>query len=202
MSKICSVICGSPEGKLNGRPEGLVICADHGYDIALAAGVVPDIVVGDFDSASHRPPEDIRVIQVDPVKDDTDTILACETAIKEGCDEIRLYCATGGRPDHSIANIQTLEYLRVRGVYGVIVGDSFRIYLVHEREVVIPAFRGYVSVFSYGETCMVSEYGMKYNIVRYRLDNAMPLGVSNEVAESEGRIIVHGGTALVVECRS
>ena len=87
-------------------------------------------------------------------------------------------------------------------MHGVIIGDSFRIYLVHEREVVIPAFRGYVSVFSYGETCMVSEYGMKYNIVRYRLDNAMPLGVSNEVAESEGRIIVHGGTALVVEYRS
>lgn len=130
---------------------------------------------------------------------DTDTILACDTAIEEGCDEIRLYCATGGRPDHTIANIQTLEYLRVRGVHGIIIGDRFRMYLVHEREEVIPAFSGYVSVFSYGETCMVSEYGMKYNLVRYRLDNAFPLGVSNEVAESEGHIIVHGGTALVVE---
>ena len=179
MSRICSVICGSPEGNLIGCPEGLIICADRGYDIAAAAGVTPDIVVGDFDS--------------------TDTILACDTAIEEGCDEIRLYCATGGRPDHTIANIQTLEYLRVRGVHGIIIGDRFRMYLVHEREEVIPAFSGYVSVFSYGETCMLSEYGMKYNLVRYRLDNAFPLGVSNEVAESEGHIIVHGGTALVVE---
>lgn len=199
MSRICSVICGSPEGNLIGRPEGLIICADRGYDIAAAAGVTPDIVVGDFDSSERPVPEGIRVIRVDPVKDDTDTILACDTAIEEGCDEIRLYCATGGRPDHTIANIQTLEYLRVRGVHGIIIGDRFRMYLVHEREEVIPAFSGYVSVFSYGETCMVSEYGMKYNLVRYRLDNAFPLGVSNEVAENEGHIIVHGGTALVVE---
>lgn len=200
VSRICSIICGSPEGKLHERPEGLIICADRGYDIARKAGVVPDIIVGDFDSSGIIPPEDIRVIRVNPVKDDTDTILACDTAIDEGCDEIRMYCALGGRPDHTIANIQTLEYLRTRGVNGIIVGEKSKIYLVHEREVVIPAFRGYVSVFSYGETCTVSEFGMKYQIIRYRLDNAYPLGVSNEVAEDEGHIIVHGGTALIVEC--
>lgn len=201
MSKICSIICGSPEGELTERPEGLVICADRGYDIALAAGVTPDIVVGDFDSSESTPPQNIRTIRVKPEKDDTDTILACDTALEEGCDEIRLYCATGGRPDHTIANIQTLEYLRKRGAEGVIIGGRFRIYLLHESEVTIPKFSGYVSVFSYGETCIVSEYGMKYGIVRYRLDNAYPLGVSNEVADKEGRIIVHGGTALIVVYR-
>ncbi len=202
MAKICSIICGSPEGKLAERPEGLIICADRGYDIASEAGIVPDIIVGDFDSSERTPPENIRVIRAMPEKDDTDTILACNTALEEGCDEIRLYCADGGRPDHTVANIQTLEYLRVRGAYGVIIGEKFRMYLLHEREAVIPAFNGYVSVFSYGETCMVSEYGMKYGLVRYRLDNAYPLGVSNEVAGDEGRIIVHGGTALVVEYRN
>lgn len=201
MPKVCSIICGSPEGALPEKPEGLIICADRGLDHALAAGIVPDIAVGDFDSASQLPPPGVRVIRAEPEKDDTDTILACETAISEGCDEIRLYCAMGGRIDHTIANIQTLELLRKRGVNAVMISESARIYLVHEREAVIPAFRGYVSVFSYGETCIVSEYGMKYGIVRYRLDNAYPLGVSNEVAEKEGRIIVHGGTALVIECR-
>ena len=201
MPKVCSIICGSPESTLPEKPEGLIICADRGLDHALAAGIVPDIAVGDFDSASQLPPPGVRVIRAEPEKDDTDTILACETAISEGCDEIRLYCAMGGRIDHTFANIQTLELLRKRGVNATMISESARIYLVHEREAVIPAFRGYVSVFSYGETCIVSEYGMKYGIVRYRLDNAYPLGVSNEVAEKEGRIIVHGGTALVIECR-
>lgn len=201
MPKVCSIICGSPEGTLPEKPEGLIICADRGLDHALAAGIVPDIAVGDFDSASQLPPPGVRVIRAETEKDDTDTILACETAISEGCDEIRLYCAMGGRIDHTFANIQTLELLRKRGVNATMISELARIYLVHEREAVIPAFRGYVSVFSYGETCIVSEYGMKYGIVRYRLDNAYPLGVSNEVAEKEGRIIVHGGTALVIECR-
>ena len=153
---------------------------------ALAAGLTPDMIVGDFDSANSKPPEGIPVVRTIPEKDDTDTILACEAAIEEGCDEIRLYCALGGRTDHTIANIQTMEMMRQRGVNVTIVGNGERIYLVHEREAEIPRFRGYVSVFSYGETCIVSEYGMKYGLVRYRLDNAYPLGVSNEVADEVG----------------
>lgn len=199
MSKVCSIICGSPECDLPDDPEGLIICADKGLDHALARGLTPDIVVGDFDSAVTKPPEGVRVVRTIPEKDDTDTILACETAIEAGCDEIRLYCALGGRTDHTIANIQTMEMMRQRGVNVTIISSSERIYLVHEREAAIPKFHGYVSVFSYGETCIVSEYGMKYVLVRYRLDNAYPLGVSNEVAEDIGRIIVHGGTALVIE---
>lgn len=199
MSKICSIICGAPSGALPEKPEGLIICADRGLDHALAAGLVPDIVVGDFDSADSQPPEGVRVVRTVPEKDDTDTILACEVAIDEGCDEIRLYCALGGRTDHTIANIQTMEMMRRRGVNVTIVGEGERIYLAHEREVAIPKFRGYVSVFSYGEDCTVSEYGMKYGLVRYRLDNSYPLGVSNEVAEDVGRIIVHAGTALIIE---
>lgn len=199
MSKKCSIICGAPSGALPEKPEGLIICADRGLDHALAAGLVPDIVVGDFDSADSQPPEGVRVVRTVPEKDDTDTILACEVAIDEGCDEIRLYCALGGRTDHTIANIQTMEMMRRRGVNVTIVGEGERIYLAHEREVAIPKFHGYVSVFSYGEDCTVSEYGMKYGLVRYRLDNSYPLGVSNEVAEDVGRIIVHAGTALIVE---
>ena len=199
MSKICSIICGAPDGSLPEKPEGLIICADKGLDHALAAGLTPDMIVGDFDSANSKPPEGIPVVRTIPEKDDTDTILACEAAIEEGCDEIRLYCALGGRTDHTIANIQTMEMMRQRGVNVTIVGNGERIYLVQEREAEIPRFRGYVSVFSYGETCIVSEYGMKYGLVRYRLDNAYPLGVSNEVADEVGRVIVHGGTALVIE---
>lgn len=199
MSKICSIICGAPSGALPEKPEGLIICADRGLDHALAARLVPDIVVGDFDSADSQPPEGVRVVRTVPEKDDTDTILACEVAIDEGCDEIRLYCALGGRTDHTIANIQTMEMMRRRGVNVTIVGEGERIYLAHEREAAIPKFRGYVSVFSYGEDCTVSEYGMKYGLVRYRLDNSYPLGVSNEVAEDVGRIIVHAGTALIIE---
>lgn len=199
MSRVCSIICGAPEVFLPDKPEGLIICADKGLDHALAAGITPDIAVGDFDSAGCVPPEGVRVLRAEPEKDDTDTILACKMAIAEGCDEIRLYCALGGRTDHTFANIQTLEYLRRRGVNGMIISRRERICLVHEREISIPKFSGYVSVFSFGETCMVSEFGMKYEIIRYRLDNGYPLGVSNEVSEAVGRIIVHGGTALIIE---
>lgn len=201
MAGICSIICGSPECVIPEKPEGLIVCADHGLDHAIAAGITPDIVVGDLDSVKSELPAGVKVIRTPAEKDDTDAILACKTAIANGCDEIRLYCALGGRVDHTIANIQTLEFLRRKGVKGIIISESTRIRIARECDVVIPKFKGYVSVFAYGETCTVSEYGMKYGLVRYRLDNAYPLGVSNEVSDDEGRIIVHGGTALIIEQR-
>lgn len=199
MAGICTIICGSPECVIPEKPEGLIICADHGLDHAMAAGIKPDIVVGDLDSVKCSPPDGVKVIRTPAEKDDTDTILACETAIENGCDEIRLYCALGGRLDHTIANIQTLEFLRRRGVRGMIIGESSRIRIARESKVTIPKFKGYVSVFAYGETCTVSEYGMKYGLIRYRLDNSYPLGVSNEVCDDEGQVLVHGGTALIIE---
>ena len=48
MSKICSIICGAPDGSLPEKPEGLIICADKGLDHALAAGLTPDMIVGDL----------------------------------------------------------------------------------------------------------------------------------------------------------
>ncbi len=37
------------------RPDALVIAADSGYDHAVAAGLHPDVLVGDLDSISRRP---------------------------------------------------------------------------------------------------------------------------------------------------
>ena len=76
MSKICSIICGAPAGSHPEKPERLIICADKGLAHALAAGLTPDMIVGDFDSANSKPPEGIPVVRTIPEKDDTDTILA------------------------------------------------------------------------------------------------------------------------------
>lgn len=200
-NKICSVICGAPDGRIDrSLIEGLIICADKGLEHATAAGIVPDIVVGDFDSSTAAVPEGIECIRVSPIKDDTDAMLAANTAIERGCTEIRFFCALGGRFDHTFANIQMLEHLHKRGVRAVLYGGDEKISLLHQGDSVkIPRYEGFVSLFAYYETSTVSEFGMKYPLVRYRLDNAFPLGVSNEVADPEGEIIVHSGAVILCE---
>ena len=122
-NNICSIICGSPDSRLDSSlVEGLVICADSGLDNALKAGIKPNIVVGDFDSCTAQIPDDAEIIRVSPIKDDTDTILAADIAIERGCSELRFFCATGGRFDHTYANVQMLEYLHNKGVSAVLYG--------------------------------------------------------------------------------
>lgn len=79
---------------------------------AARAGITPDLLLGDFDSMDQ--PADFDHVRRVPVeKDDTDTMLAVKTGLEQGCGEFYIYGGTGGRRlDHTLANLQTLLYLR------------------------------------------------------------------------------------------
>ncbi|MDE7362866.1 MAG: thiamine diphosphokinase [Oscillospiraceae bacterium] len=198
--KIGSIICGAPCKRLQKELiEGFVIAADRGLDIALEAGITPDLVVGDFDSARSAVPEGVECIKVSSVKDDTDAMLAADFALKYGCSELRFFCALGGRIDHTIANIQMLYHFKIRGVRAELLGDNTRLFLATDETVTIPRFDGYLSAFSFDKAAVVTEKGVKYPLTNHPLTNDMPIGVSNEITADCAEIIVHSGTLLVLE---
>lgn len=88
-------------------PRSFVIAADSGLARAEAAGIVPDLIVGDMDSLSDLgmldkyPEEKIRRCPRD--KDRTDTELALDLMRERGVDEIVLFGGGGGRFDHFFA---------------------------------------------------------------------------------------------------
>ena len=61
----------------------LYVCADAGVKLAQALGVVPDWIVGDFDSLGSVP-EGENVEPFSPMKDDTDILLAAKYALAGG----------------------------------------------------------------------------------------------------------------------
>ena len=109
-------------------PDDYVIAADAGYLACLVAGVTPDLLLGDFDSL-ERPkdfPNDIRTAPIE--KDDTDTMLAVRAGLENGCDTFYFYGATGGkRLDHTIANFQTLLWLRQQGADRAYMDDAWNV---------------------------------------------------------------------------
>ncbi len=200
--KICSIICGAPtKGLKKELVQGFVIAADRGLDIALEAGITPDLVVGDFDSAKSAVPQGVECIKVSPVKDDTDAMLAADFALKYGCNELRFFCALGGRTDHTVANIQMLYHFKIRRIGGALFGDETTLYLLANESLTIPKFDGYLSVFAFDKNAVVTEKGVKYPITNHPLTNDMPIGVSNEIVDDNAEITVHSGTALVLEVR-
>ncbi|MCM1164690.1 MAG: thiamine diphosphokinase [Lachnospiraceae bacterium] len=199
-NKICSIICGAPNNGLQKElVQGCVIAADRGLDVALAAGITPDLVVGDFDSAESEVPSGVECVRVSPVKDDTDAMLAADFALKRGCKRLLFFCALGGRIDHTIANIQMLYHLKMRGVEGVLFGDDARLFLLSDESAEIPRYDGYLSVFAYDKAAVVTESGVKYPVTKHPLTNDMPIGVSNEITAEKAVVTVHSGTALVLE---
>ncbi len=202
--KICSIICGAPCENLREKlptelVEGLIIAADRGLDHCLKAGITPEYAVGDFDSARGPVPEGVERIVAPVEKDDTDTALAVNIGIEHGCEEFRLFCSLGGRLDHTFACLQTLYGLRKAGKRGALYGDECEAVFALDETVRIPRFRGYLSVFAFEGSPVVSISGAKYCIEDYVLRNTYPIGVSNLVTENFAEISAKNGAVLIIK---
>lgn len=94
-------------------PEGaFVVAADGGLDHVRALGLVPDVVVGDFDSVrgglEAGGASGARTITLPPLKDDPDMLSALKVGWAAGCRIFHIYGGLGGRLDHTLANVNLL----------------------------------------------------------------------------------------------
>lgn len=182
--------------------EHYIICADAGFETALEYSIIPDLIVGDFDSATKPIPNGIKVIELPEKKDVTDTMYAAMTGVKLGfSDFVFIGCLGGKRFDHSIANLEVLEYLSNHVARGTIAQEETRIVLVKSSRLkIVDSVGSTLSVFPYnGSDCTVSYKGLEYPLNFHRLSVAGNImGVSNSVVANPAYIDVHTGTALVI----
>lgn len=182
------------------RPGDLQIAADAGLRLCRQLGRTPDLVLGDFDSmdVSEAPADALRV----PVeKDDTDTGLALREGLRRGCREFFIYGGTGGRRlDHTLANLQSLAFLRENGARGWLYDRDF-VYTVIKNETLTLRREvewGLVSLFALGDRARgVTLTGLQYPLDHAELTCAFPLGVSNHFAEERAAVTVEDGLLLV-----
>ena len=182
------------------QKEDFVIAADAGYRICQQLGIVPDLLLGDFDSMEQ--PEEFPDVHRSPVeKDDTDTMLAVKTALEHGCDTIYIYGGTGGkRLDHTLANLQTLWYIRRNGARGYLYDDDF-IWTVLENEsftIERTVEWGLFSAFCLGDRAEgIDESGFQYSLKDAVLTADFPLGVSNHIMEPTATVTVRNGALII-----
>lgn len=193
-----------------GRQPSALIAADSGMDFCYRNGIKPDVIVGDFDSADSealaafegRP--DIRMIRLNPVKDDTDTESAVRLAIKMGAEEITLLGGTGSRLDHVLGNIELLGIGLQAGVPMMLLDSHNRVRMIDAGITLERAeqFGDYVSLIPYSaQVEHLYLKGFKYPLTDYCLEGFCSLGVSNEIVAERGEITFDGGILLVIESR-
>ncbi len=210
MSK-CILICAGDltVGSIPISEGDFVIAVDGGLMYCESLGVEPDLIVGDFDSITDsfvgaleeiekRSPE--KVVRLNTMKDDTDTMAALKIGIERGFEVFYMYGCGGGRLEHTIANIQSLIYLKDRDLKGYIMeGEGMTFVMRNESVSFKETMEGYVSLFALDPVIKgVTEKGLKYTLEKAELSYGFPLGVSNEFIGVQSEIAVDSGTALVV----
>ena len=202
MSEFCLIISGAPECyfPVSFTKADFVIACDAGYIHAQRADIVPDVIIGDFDSYLGDLPGGVEIIRTKPEKDDTDTMMALKLAIRRGYRRIMLVGALGGRIDHMLANISLIAFAATKGADLQIVDGHHQIFAVRDGKRRVPrsSWRN-LSVFAFDTECTgVTLKGVKYLLEGAVLTNTFALGVSNEFTEDIAEISVESGILIVV----
>ncbi len=189
-------------------PDAVVYAVDGGLTVADAAGIVPDYLVGDFDTAKAALVDRYEgccvTIRHKPEKDATDTELAIDEALERGADCILLLGATGSRMDHTMANIHMLYRVLQMGKKARILNENNRISL-HKESFFLKRdelFGNYISFLPFfGEVTGVTLKGFKYPLSGKTLTAGISLGISNEGKEETMEVSFLSGYLLMIEAR-
>jgi thiamine pyrophosphokinase len=182
-----------------------VIAADSGLDHALAAGLEPELLVGDLDSVSpaglewareHRIP-----VQQHPAdKDCTDTELALVAAAVLRPHRITVVGGVGDRLDHLLGTLLALGHDALDGIETqAIVGTTVAIVVRPGAAVALPVEPG--ATFSvlalHGPATGVTLTGSRWPLTHADLSPTTALGLSN-IAEDSPMLTVTSGLVTAV----
>lgn len=191
------------------RDASQVVCADGGASAALAAGITPTAVVGDFDSLCER---DRIALEAGPVaiyrhrpdKDRTDLELALYYALEGGATSIILTGVLGGRrTDHALGNIFLLTLDSLATVDVRIDEGRTEARVVRGAWNMLGSPGEYVSLLPVTERVSgVSTRGLRYPLHGEELLRGYTRGVSNEFLATEATVSVESGLLLVVHERT
>ena len=178
-----------------GVDKGALTLARNGKRMLLA--------IGDFDSVEESDLSSIKdysdtFIQLNPIKDDTDSEAAVMYAIEKGYQKIHLYGGLGGRLDHAMINLRLVSrfpatvYLHDQNnfIYSLAEG----VHSIDKRDYT------YISFFTEDEATISLE-GFKYPLDKQQLTNKDTYTTSNEILDCSGIVTVHAGKVTVIQSK-
>ncbi len=177
------------------------IAADRGLEAFDAAGLEPDLLIGDMDSVSPdvlaRYESRLSEDRLNCIKNDTDCEYALNLAVEKGAEEIILLGALGGRLDHALANLMMVVRAARSGVWAEIRAEGVRIVRIDGSYTLKGAKGSTVSLLPLGEAHGVSIKGCYYTIENFTLASDTSRGMSNVVTADEAVFTVRDGDLML-----
>lgn len=182
----------------------LIIGADKGSEYLYDYEIIPNIILGDFDSISEEKlkkieEKQVEIIKFPPEKDYTDTEIAIMEAIKRGADTIYLFGGLGTRADHSLGNIGLLLTTKNKGARLLIVDDHNKMYLADKNMSLNGSQGEIISFHALSDVVKGFEIrGAKYNLNSYDMHLLDPRAVCNEFIDTPINIKYESGELLII----
>ncbi|EXL10377.1 thiamine diphosphokinase [Aquamicrobium defluvii] len=163
-----------------------VIAADSGIRHAETLGIVPELWVGDFDSAPPALPERLKAVpkrQFPSDKDSTDGELAVDIALEQGATALVLAGAFGGpRADHSFLHMALALRLAEKGIDALLTsGTQEGRPLLHAEAVFGYGDGTLFSILGFSELSGLTVRGAKWPLDGVSVPFGSSLTMSNEV---------------------
>ncbi len=178
-----------------GVDKGALTLARNGKRMLLA--------IGDFDSIEESDLAYIKeysdtLLQLNPIKDDTDSEAAVMYAIEKGYQKIHLYGGLGGRLDHAMINLRLVsrfpETVYLHDQNNFIYSLAEGVHSIDKRDYT------YISFFT-EDKATISLEGFKYPLDKQQLTNKDTYTTSNEILEDRGIVTVHAGKVTVIQSK-
>lgn len=187
-----------------------IIAGDRGLEALYQLKIIPNHVVGDFDSVSpeilkfYKKQSQIIFHTYHAEKDNTDTDIALQLAIKLKSSRITIMGALGRRMDHALANIHILKDALEANIPCQMIDEHNRIYLINKEMTLEKdkVYGKYVSLIPLTSTVEgLTLAGFKYPLHDYTLPIGTSLGISNEIVTDTAHIEMKNGILIVTESR-
>ncbi len=191
-------------------PDDWILAADGGLHNCHRLGLVPAVVIGDFDSvdAADLAPlqaTGVTIVRHPERKDKTDLELALEYAVRHGAGEILVLGALGDRWDQTLANALLLASPALAAARTWLADGSQQVALARPGETLqihgVPGDT--LSLLpAGGDAHGVTTDGLEYPLHDETLRFAATRGVSNKLTDTTATVHLTAGLLLVVHLQS
>ena len=182
------------------REDDFYICCDSGLKHREKLGIIPNLIVGDFDSYKN-PHMDVETIILPCEKDDTDTVFAVKEALSRGFQDFLLVGVIGGRLDHTLGNVSLLLMLDAQGKTATALDDFSEMEIVSGQPVQIQDCYTYFSLLNISGTAQsITIKNAKYPLDDAEITCEYQYGISNEVLPGKIAVVtVNQGRLLLIK---
>lgn len=181
-----------------------IVVADGGIKNLVGTDIIPDEVLGDFDSIDEEgksfiEKNNIKIEKYPSRKDFTDTELCLEVLLKKGADDIIILGATGTRLDHMFSSMFLLERLKKESVAGKFIDDYNEVSFISNETVEVKKNKyKYLSIVPVSKEVCLTLKGTEYEVENLKFNRFTTIAVSNEVKDEVAKIEIEGEGFLIL----